>query len=74
MKKKGGKMIDQCIQPHEIMVLLYVVWDQRFGRVDKNKTEIAYRGWNPLNFNLLCNSDIHSTMMRKEKSLPQLEL
>ena len=67
MIKKGQKMMEQCIEPHEIMPILNFAWERSFVREDKNQNAISDRGWNPLNYNLLNNPDIRATMTFKEK-------
>jgi len=46
--------------------LVNVSWEKSFARVDKNKNDIADRGWNPLNRNLLLFPEIRATMTEEE--------
>ena len=48
------------------MIIINEAWQQSFAQVDFNKKAISDRGWNPLNYNLLNNEDIKSTMTDSE--------
>ena len=44
-----------------------IAWERSFARVEQNKKAIVERGWNPLNYNLLTNSELRATMTVAEK-------
>ena len=49
------------------MPLINSAWENSFGRLSKNKTAIAERGWNPLNRNIMTNVDVRATMTSSQK-------
>ena len=50
------------------MPLINIAWDKSFASVEENKTIIAERGWNPLNYNLLTNLGLRATMTVAERN------
>ena len=60
-------MIDSpAILPTDIIPIVNYAWKRSFAKVDTNKKAIAARGWGPLNYNLLTNSQIQPTMTKTE--------
>ena len=49
------------------MPLINFAWANSFVKVEQNKKAIVDRGWNPLNYNLLTNSELRATMTIAEK-------
>ena len=60
-------MDDPSLKPTELIPLINIAWNKSFARMSTNKQAIADRGWNPLNYNLLLNSELRATMTRREK-------
>ena len=56
---------------YEIILLVNYAWAHSFGKVATNQHAIAERGWNPLNRNLLLNSQLRATMTMDEKTAEQ---
>ena len=56
------------IYPTDIMSIVNDAWDNSFALVDSNETAIADRGWCPLNYTLLDDNEIKSTMTDSEKT------
>ena len=50
----------------DIMTIIDEAWSQSFAQVEQNKRAISARGWGPLNYNLLNDEDIKSTMTESE--------
>lgn len=65
-KCMGGTLI-----PTDLMPLVNKAWESSFARVDKNFKAISERGWNPLNYSLLLNEEIRTTMTEEERELEQ---
>ena len=60
-------MIDSpSILPTDIIPIANYSWNKSFAKVESNKKAIAARGWCPLNYNLLTNSQIQPTMTKTE--------
>ena len=65
---KIQKMSQDCsLKPTDLIPLINIAWGKSFARVEQNKKAIAERGWNPLNYNLLTNSDLRATMTVAER-------
>lgn len=58
---------DSSLRPTDLMPLINIAWERSFARVEQNKRAIVERGWNPLNYNLLTNSELRATMTVAEK-------
>jgi len=58
---------DSSLRSTDLMPLINFVWANSFARVEQNKKAIVDRGWNPLNYNLLTNSELRATMTIAEK-------
>ena len=54
------------IYPTDIMTIVNDAWQHSFDRIELNKKAISDRGWGPLNYNLLHDKDIQSTMTDSE--------
>ena len=46
----------------DIIPIIYSTWKDSFVKVEQNLKAIVDRGWEPLNHELLNNSDIQATM------------
>ena len=57
---------------YKIIILVNYAWAHSFGKVATNQHAIAERGWNPLNRNLLLNTQLRATMTLEEKSVEQV--
>ena len=67
LKKRLDMMIaSPAILPTDIIPIVNYAWKRSFAKVDTNKKAIAARGWGPLNYNLLTNSQIQPTMSKSE--------
>ena len=67
LKKRLDMMIDSpSILPTDIVPIVNYSWDRSFAKVATNKKAIAARGWCPLNYNLLTNTQIQPTMTKTE--------
>ena len=53
IQKKTKKLMKITIEPYEIIPLINSSWSKSFARPLSNSEEIAARGWNPLNRNIL---------------------
>ena len=63
-------MMDQpSLLPTDIVPLVNFAWDKSFTRIELNKKAIADRGWDPLNYQMLIDKSIQTTMTEsKSKS------
>ena len=50
----------------EIMILIKYAWEKYFACIKSNQTAITDQAWFPLNFNLLINWQLQSTMTESE--------
>ena len=66
-KRLDTYMDSPGIYPTDIMSIVNDAWDNSFALIDSNKTAIADRGWCPLNYALLDDNEIKSTMTNSEK-------
>ena len=78
-KRRLDMMIDSpAILPTDIIPIVNYAWERSFVKVDNNKKAITARGWGPLNYNLLINSQIQPTTSNSEmihrRSLLKIQL
>ena len=67
LEAKMNYMIDPLtLVPTDIVPIVNVAWDASFAKVQHSKKAIADRGWNPLNYELLNDTDIQATMTSAE--------
>ena len=50
----------------EIMILIKYAWEKYFACIKSNQTAITDQAWFPLNYNLLINWQLQSTMTESE--------
>lgn len=56
----------QTLNKTDIVPIVNYAFARSFGLVDRCKRAIASRGWNPLNYALLCNEDLKKIFEAKE--------
>ena len=67
LKKRLDMYMDSPgIYQTDIMTIVDDAWQHSFDRIELNKKAISDRGWGPLNYNLLHDKDIQSTMTDSE--------
>ena len=59
--------MNEIIDKSDLMLLINIVWNKLFARVDKNRRAIADRGWGPYNRNILTFSYIRATMTETDR-------
>lgn len=57
------------INKEDVTYLVSQAWTHSFARVAQNKSAIADRGWNPLNYNCLLHPEIVATRYNREQGL-----
>ena len=66
LKRLDTYMDSPGIYPTDIMSIVNDAWDDSFAVVESNKKAISDRGWCPLNYALLNDDNIKSTMTDSE--------
>ena len=59
--------MNETIDKSYLMLLINIAWNKSFSRVDKNRRDIADRGWGPYNRNIPTFSHIRATMTETDK-------
>ena len=59
---KRQSCMNETIDKSDLMLLINIVWNKSFARVDKNRRLIVDRGWGPYNHNILSFLHIRATM------------
>ena len=53
LARKSERREEFAIEKDDIAFIVHRAWKESFARLTTNKTAIAVRGWNPLNYNCL---------------------
>jgi len=59
LEKKQEMRLDFKIDRHDVVGLVQRAWQHSFAKVESSRKAIAERGWNPLAYNLLDNSELY---------------
>ena len=63
---KREHYLNESIDKSDLMLLINIMWNKSFVRVDKNKRAIVDRGWGPHNHNILTFSQSRTTMINSD--------
>ena len=64
---KRQSCMNETVDKGGLMLLINIAWNKSFARVDKNRRDIADRGWGPYNRNILTFSHIRATMTETDR-------